>query len=67
MTTRMLRLPEVMARTGLSRSTIYSRIPEDIFPAQIQLGGRTVAWVEEDIECRLQARIADSRHEKSGV
>ena len=29
---RFLRLPEVMARTGLSRSTIYVRLDEERFP-----------------------------------
>jgi len=28
----LIRLPEVIKRTGLSRSTIYSYINQDIFP-----------------------------------
>ncbi len=46
----ILRLPAVMARTGLSRSTIYSRIKQGTFPRQVSLGGRAVGWYESDIE-----------------
>ena len=39
-----LRLPQVMARTGLSRSGIYAAIAEGTFPAQIPLGMRAVGF-----------------------
>lgn len=45
-----LRLREVRARTGLSRSTIYALIKEGKFPAQVLLGGgRAVGWIEREI------------------
>ncbi len=46
----ILRLPVVMARTGLSRSTIYARIQEGTFPRQVSLGGRAVGWYEDQVE-----------------
>ena len=46
----LLRLPQVKATTGLSKSTIYARIAEGSFPKQIPLGPRLVAWVESDIQ-----------------
>ena len=46
---KLLRLPEVKAMTGLSKSTIYARISEGTFPKQIPLGPRLVVWVESDI------------------
>jgi len=46
---RFVRLKEVMQRTGLGRSTIYSRLQEGTFPRQIKLGKRTVVWSETDI------------------
>lgn len=61
MTTQILRLPRVIARTGLSRSTIYLRITQGNFPAPIDLGGRAVGWVEADIQEWLEQRIASSR------
>jgi len=61
MPTRILRLPEVKERTGLSRSTIYQRISTGDFPKPISLGGRAVGWVEAEIEEWLQGRISYSR------
>lgn len=49
MTYRLIRLPEVKHITGLSRSTIYSRMAQGAFPASVSLGGRLVAWKEQDV------------------
>lgn len=46
---KFLRLPEVMALTGMSRSTLYERIRTDGFPRQIRLGERMSRWREEDV------------------
>jgi len=58
---RILRLPEVKAATGLSRSTIYDRIARGEFPKPINLGYRAVGWVEDDIMDWQQERVAESR------
>ena len=58
MVTKILRLPEVLGRTGLSRSSIYLRVSEDRFPKPIPLGGRSVGWVEEQVEHWLASQIA---------
>jgi len=55
------RLPEVMGRTGLSRSTIYELIRQDRFPSQINLGPRAVGWVANEIADWIDARIDESR------
>ena len=34
---RIIRLKTVLARTGLSRSTIYRKIAEGTFPAQLKI------------------------------
>jgi prophage regulatory protein len=57
----ILRRREVEARTGLSRSTIYLRVATHSFPSPINLGGRAVGWVEEEIEAWLQQQVAASR------
>jgi prophage regulatory protein len=46
---RLLRMPEVMQRIGLSRGPIYARIRRGDFPAQVKIG-RASAWRESDIE-----------------
>jgi prophage regulatory protein len=61
MTHNILRLPAVKARTGLSRSTIYLRISDGIFPKPVSLGGRAVGWVEADINEWLDQKIEHSR------
>ncbi|MFT3806706.1 helix-turn-helix transcriptional regulator [Arenimonas sp.] len=57
----ILRLPDVKARTGLSRSTIYLRVAQKTFPTPINLGGRAVGWLEAEIEDWLAQQIAESR------
>ena len=61
MTDRILRLPEVKASVGLSRSTIYLRIQEGSFPKPISLGARAVGWLESDIENWIGERIGKRR------
>lgn len=57
----ILRLPDVKARTGLSRSTIYLRISQGAFPTPINLGSRAVGWLETEIEDWLVRQISESR------
>ena len=57
----ILRLPEVKTQTGLSRSAIYQRISDGIFPKQIDLGGRAVGWLESDVQNWIKQRLAKSR------
>ena len=58
---RFLRLPEVLARTGLSRSTIYVRLDQGRFPRPVSLGGRAVGWIEAEVDEWMRERIATSR------
>ena len=58
---KLLRLPEVKATTGLSKSTIYARISEGDFPKQISLGARLVVWVESDIQKWIAEQVAAAR------
>ncbi len=58
---RFLRLPEVLARTGLSRSTIYVRLEQGRFPRPVSLGARAVGWIESEVEEWMRQRIEKSR------
>ena len=42
---KILRLPVVLDRTGLSRSTVYLRVTEGRFPRPVSLGARAVGWI----------------------
>ncbi|MHB1304426.1 MAG: helix-turn-helix transcriptional regulator [Acidiphilium sp.] len=46
---RIVRLNTVLARTGLSRSTIYRKIAEGTFPTQIKISVNGTGWHESDI------------------
>jgi prophage regulatory protein len=47
---RLIRLKEVIAICGLSRSRIYQYINEGKFPASVSLGGRSIGFVESEIQ-----------------
>ncbi len=66
MSRRILRLPNVLDRTGLSRSTVYQRVSEGRFPRPVSLGDRAVGWVESDIEEWINRQIENSRSIRSG-
>jgi len=66
MAERILRLPDVMARTGLSRSTIYSMIAEGGFPDPIRLTSRCVGWLESELADWLAERAA-ARHSRESA
>jgi prophage regulatory protein len=55
-----LRLPTVMAKTGLSRSGIYAAIAEGSFPKQIPLGQRAVGWKQDDIDEWIEQRTSSA-------
>ena len=55
--TRLIRLPEVQHRVGLGRSTIYRWMAAGKFPKPVQLGGYAVAWLEDDIERWVIAKL----------
>lgn len=46
---RIIRLPDVVQRVGLSRATIYNKIKAGEFPKQIKLGYAS-GWIESEIE-----------------
>lgn len=62
---RLIRLPEVKTRIGLSRSTIYNRIADKTFPAPITLSGKSVAWLESDIDDWINCKLVEAGREVS--
>lgn len=57
----VLRRPQVQARTGLARSTIYELVSAGRFPPPIRLSDRTVGWLESEIEGWIASRVTQSR------
>lgn len=46
----LVRLSDVSKLVGLSRSSIYSRVREGLFPAPVKLSDHCVRWRREDLE-----------------
>ncbi len=57
MTSKILRLPLVIERTGMSRSSLYALIKAGKFPRSISLSARSVGWVEEQVAEWIESRI----------
>lgn len=58
MVSSLLRLPAVMSATGLSRSTLYLRIKQQLMTPPVKLGERCAAWPAHEIAAINNARIA---------
>ena len=55
---KLLRIREVMQRTGLSKSTIYSLMKADEFPHPVRVGERIVRWLAADVDASILAWAA---------
>lgn len=59
---RLVRLPEVLRLTGLSRTAVYKK-PD--FPRPIKLGPRASAWRLSAVEAWIRARIEAGAAERA--
>ncbi len=46
----------VVAKTGLSRSTLYAYVADGLFPRQRRLGVRRVAWLASEVRDWIASR-----------
>ena len=63
----VIRQKRVQERTGLPRSTMYQQIQEGNFPEPINLGPRSVGWLEYEIDDWLVERIKKRDNGRKGV
>lgn len=56
MTKRVLRLKQVQAQTGLSRSTIFALQQRGIFPQSIKIGPKATGWYEDEVQNYIETR-----------
>lgn len=59
---RLIRLPEVIRRTGFGKTWIYELIKAGHFPAQVKTGVRAVAFIESEIDAWIDNAISQSRN-----
>ncbi|MHC4346123.1 MAG: helix-turn-helix transcriptional regulator [Planctomycetota bacterium] len=62
---RLIRFPEVIRRTSISRSQIYVLMGDGKFPQSIKLGPLSIAWPEHEIDAWLEERIASRQKSKA--
>lgn len=64
----ILRLRQVVTRTGISRSAIYeklnpnSKYHDPLFAKPIKLGASTIGFIENDVNTWLNSRVESSRN-----
>ena len=57
-----LRISDVTKVTGFSRSQIYNLMRKGLFPRQVQIGPKSVAWLDSEISEWIKERIQQSRN-----
>lgn len=58
---KFIKLIEVLAISGKSRSSVYDAIRKGEFPAPVKVGGRASAWIKSEVLQWTQDRIRASR------
>lgn len=53
----LLRLPQVRARVGLGRSSIYAAISAGEFPRPVSIGARAIAWPASSIDEWIESKV----------
>ncbi|MEJ5152553.1 helix-turn-helix transcriptional regulator [Comamonas sp. MYb396] len=54
---RVLKLKDVLSKTGLGKTSLYKLVSLSEFPKPISLGLRSVGWLESEIEAWIQEKI----------
>ena len=52
---RIIRKEAVLERFPISTTTLYKQMNEGIFPPNIALGGRSVGWIEHEVDSVITA------------
>ena len=60
-TTKLLRLRDVIKMTSLTRTTIYNYMAEGKFPKNIHLGPKISVWIEREIQEWINSQILLNR------
>lgn len=55
----LIRQPEVLRRTALSRATLYEMMAAGRFPKPLKVADRINCWPEAEIDAWIAARIAE--------
>jgi len=57
-TSKIIRMPEIVALLGVSRACVYNWVKAETFPAPIKLGPKAIGWLSAEIDAWLDQRAA---------
>lgn len=60
---RLLRLPAVIEKTGLSRAAIHAKWRRGTFPPPLKISERAVAWSERSIDLWIGSLMPAPAHQ----
>ncbi|MFP2561133.1 helix-turn-helix transcriptional regulator [Enterobacter ludwigii] len=63
MSKSLVRISEVIRRTGYSKAWIYRLMSQGKFPSSVKIGSRAIAFVESEVDEWINQRIEESRKE----
>jgi len=66
MTMGLLRMKDVLKRTGLTRTTLYRLIREGLFPKPTRLGVRIPVWTDDIICLWIESLTKTTDKKKNG-
>ena len=61
----ILRLPQVMTKTGMSRSAVYLAVKRGRMPEHLTAGGRSMGWLKAEIDQHIKDMVRACRGEPS--
>jgi prophage regulatory protein len=56
---QVIKIQEVVEKSGLGRSTIFARSKLGTFPRQLKLGERSSGWLAHEVEEWISQRVVE--------
>lgn len=53
---RLIRLPQVIQMTGLTKASIYLKVRNGTFPAPVKISKRAIAWRSDGLQAWIESR-----------
>jgi prophage regulatory protein len=59
MSKRLMRMPEVISKTGLRKSVIYKKIRLGEFPEPVRISAKVSTWLESEVDRFIDERVSE--------
>lgn len=64
---KIIRLPEVLAKTGLTRASVYRLAQAGKFPSSVKLSERSSGWRESEVDSWVASRQPPTAEERESM